>query len=81
VQISSAEDLGAVVRATRKWQSLRQDEVGGLSHTFIGELEAGKRTAQLGKVLDALRELGIKVQVELPPGMHLPALFEVRSQR
>lgn len=81
VQISSTKDLGAVVRATRKWQKLRQDEVGGFSHTFIGELEGGKPTAQLGKVLEALRELGIKVQVELPPGMSLPSLAEQRSER
>jgi len=81
VRVVSPKDLGAVVRATRKWQKLRQDEVGGFSHTFIGELEAGKPTAQLGKVLEALRELGIKVQVELPPSMSLPALTEQRSER
>ena len=79
VQISSTRELGAVVRAARKWQRLRQDEIGGFSHTFIGELEGGKATAQLGKVLEALRELGIKVQVELPPGMSLPV--EQRSER
>ena len=76
VLISSAKHLGTVVRATRKWQKLRQDEVGGFSHTFIGELERGKPTAQLGKVFEALRELGIKVQVELPPGMTLPPLAD-----
>jgi len=81
LQIASPKDLGAVVRATRKWQKLRQDEVGGFSHTFIGELEGGKPTAQLGKVLEALRELGIKIQVELPPGMSLPPLTDQRSAR
>lgn len=81
VQISSTKHLGAVVRATRKWQRLRQDEVGRFSHTFIGELEGGKPTAQLGKVLEALRELGIKVQVELPAGMSLPPLAKQRDER
>ena len=76
VEISSTTQLGEVVRATRKRQKLRQFEVGRLSHTFIGELEGGKPTAQLGKVLEALRELGIKVQVELPPGVNLPAASE-----
>jgi hypothetical protein len=81
IQISSTKHLGAVVRATRKWQKLRQDEVGRFSHTFIGELESGKPTAQLGKVLEALRELGIHVKVELPPGMSLPPLAEQRGER
>lgn len=82
LHISSTEQLGELVRAARKWQKLRQDEVGRFSHTFIGELESGKPTAQLGKVLEALRELGIKVQVELPPGMSLPPLLaEQRGER
>ena len=76
VQISSTKHLGALVRAARKWRKLRQDEVGRFSHTFIGELEGGKPTAQLGKVLEALRELGIKVQVELPAGMSPPPLAQ-----
>jgi hypothetical protein len=32
----------------------------------------GKPTAQIGKVLQALRELGIKLHVELPAGMDSP---------
>lgn len=80
VLISSTKDLGAIARAVRKWQKLRQDEVGPFSHTFIGELEGGKPTAQLGKVLEALRELGIKVRIELPPGMSPPSHAEKRSE-
>ncbi len=29
----------------------------------------GKPTAQVGKVLQALKELGVKLYAELPPGM------------
>ena len=61
-----------MLRATRKWQRLRQDEVGRFSHSFIGEVESGKPTAQLGKVLEALRQLGIRCYLELPAGMALP---------
>lgn len=74
VPIESAEQLGLLIRAVRKWQQLRQDEVGGLSHSFIGEVETGKPTAQLGKVLEALRELGIKLTAELPLGVDARAL-------
>jgi hypothetical protein len=72
ITIRDPEQLGLLVRAARKWQRLRQDEVGRFSHSFIGEVEMGKPTAQIGKVLQALRELGIKLHVELPAGMDSP---------
>lgn len=71
VPIRDARQLGAVVRAVRKAQSLRQDEVGRFSHSFIGDLEDGKPTAQLGKVIEVLCELGVKLRLELPTGMDL----------
>jgi transcriptional regulator with XRE-family HTH domain len=73
IQIKDLKQLGAIVRVVRKSQHLRQDEVGRLSHTLIGDLEAGKPTAQIGKVIAALRELGIRLHVELPAGMDIPA--------
>lgn len=69
VVVKNPAQLGQLVRATRKHQGLRQDEVGRLSHSFIGEVEMGKPTAQFGKVMQTLRELGIKLHVELPPGV------------
>jgi hypothetical protein len=77
--IKDSEQLGHVVRAVRKWQRLRQDEIGRFSHSFIGEVEMGKPTAQIGKVLQAMRELGIKLHVELPSGMDARALTGVLS--
>jgi hypothetical protein len=71
IPIRDAKQLGAVVRAARKAQSLRQDEVGRFSHSFIGDLEDGKPTAQLGKVIEVLSELGVKLRLELPTGMDL----------
>lgn len=69
VPIQSTAELGRIVRLARRLQHLRQNEVGRLSHSFIGEVEMGKPTAQIGKVFEALRELGLKVHVELPPGI------------
>jgi hypothetical protein len=74
IPIQNTEQLGRVIRSVRRWQQLNQDEVGRASHSFIGEVEAGKPTAQVGKVLDALRELGIRFQLELPAGMPPPVL-------
>jgi transcriptional regulator with XRE-family HTH domain len=69
ISIRNAKQLGTVVRAVRKAQSLRQDEVGRISHSFIGDLEDGKPTVQLGKVLEALNELGVQLRLELPAGL------------
>ena len=66
VLIDNAKHLGELVKATRKAQRLRQDEVGPFSHSFVGEVEKGKPTAQVGKIFDLLRELGIRIHVELP---------------
>jgi transcriptional regulator with XRE-family HTH domain len=71
VHIRDAKQLGAFVRAVRKAQHLRQDEVGRFSHSFIGDLEDGKPTAQMGKVIEVLCELGVKLRLELPPGTNL----------
>jgi hypothetical protein len=72
IQINDMKQLGTIARAVRKKQRLRQDEVGRFSHTLIGDIEAGKPTAQIGKVIAALRELGIRVHVELPAGIEIP---------
>jgi hypothetical protein len=74
IPIDNPQKLGKVVRAARKWQGLNQDEIGRFSHTFVGEVEAGKPTAQLGKVIEALHQLGIRLHLELPSGMPPPPL-------
>jgi HTH-type transcriptional regulator/antitoxin HipB len=77
VPIRDTEELGQIMRLARRFQRLRQDEVGRFSHSFIGEVEMGKPTAQIGKVFEALRELGLKIHVELPPGIPESAVHEV----
>ncbi|WP_269500080.1 helix-turn-helix transcriptional regulator [Castellaniella sp. S9] len=69
--IRSAEDLGAVVRAARQAQSLRQSDLAGLSGTgnrFIVDLERGKPTVQLQKVLDMVDLLGLEVVIRRKRG-------------
>ena len=81
ISVKDSRELGRVLRAARKLQHLRQDEIGRFSHSFIGELEAGKPTAQLGKVLEALRELGLKVHIELPPAVDVQAFEAAQATR
>ena len=62
--IRSAEDLGKLVRAHRKQRKLTLETISGLgnlSTRFLSEFERGKETAELGKVLKALRTLGLEV--------------------
>jgi y4mF family transcriptional regulator len=68
--VRSIADIGALVRSARKEQNLRQDELAGVSGVglrFIVDLEAGKPTAQIGKVLQVLQTLGCSVEI-LAPG-------------
>lgn len=65
--IRQSEELGAFVRAVRLAQNLSRDELAnatGLSPKFISQVEGGKATAQLGKVLQLLGELGIRLRAE-----------------
>lgn len=56
------QGIGAIVRARRKRLGLTSADLAGLAGTgnrFVVELEAGKPTLQLQKVLDVLQVLGI----------------------
>jgi len=65
----TSEDIGAIIRRTRKAQGLRQPELAaasGVGLRFLVELERGKPTAQLGKVLSVLSTLGCSLQIMTP---------------
>ncbi len=64
--IRSSVELGAVIRDQRKRQALKQLDLAGLGNTgnrFIVDLENGKPTVQLQKVLDVMDLLGLEVVV------------------
>ena len=61
--------LGLLVRRERKAQNLKQAElaaVSGVGVRFIVDLEAGKPTLQLGKVLQVITTLGCEVKIAPP---------------
>jgi y4mF family transcriptional regulator len=63
-------ELGRMVREARRAAGLRQDHLAGAAGVgvrFLIELEAGKPTVQLGKVLAVLEALGGRMAVEIPP--------------
>ncbi len=60
------EHLGRLVRGTRKSQKLTQEQLAattGVGVRFIRELEQGKESCHIGKVLLVLAMLGIDVQI------------------
>jgi y4mF family transcriptional regulator len=66
IALRSSAELGAVVRAQRRRLSLKQLDIAGLGNTgnrFIVDLENGKPTVQLQKVLDIMDLLGLELVV------------------
>jgi len=69
--VRSSATLGGIVRERRRMLALKQLEVAGLGNTgnrFIVELEQGKPTVQLQKVLDVLDLLGLEVVIRPKAG-------------
>lgn len=70
-QMNEIAMIGRFIRDERKELGLRQDELAaasGVGLRFLVELERGKPTVQMGKVLDVLTALGCKVQISRPDG-------------
>ncbi len=72
MRIDSPQALGHAARAIRKQLGLTQSEVAmtaGTSLRFIVEVEKGKPTCQLGKVLTVLATLGVTLDLNPPTGV------------
>ena len=66
-RVDNIISLGKIIRQARKYQKLTQDDLSGLTGLglrFISEVENGKETAQIGKVLLILSTLGIRLDAE-----------------
>lgn len=76
-------DVGTAIRALRKHGGIRIDDFALLakaSKQFIGDVETGKPTVQMGRVLELLGLLGAKVSIEIPDAVE-PTLTQVRTRR
>lgn len=61
------EQLGGIVRKNRKEQGLTQAQLAALSGVgvrFVRELELGKASCQIGKVLTVVAMLGIDLKID-----------------
>ena len=67
----TVEEIGDLVRKARLAQGLRQDQLAaaaGVGLRFLVELERGKPTVRLAKVLAVLNALGCRLDVRPPSG-------------
>ena len=67
MQIDNIEELGNYIKQTRKSQGLTQAEVAMTANVgvrFLVDLENGKETAQVGKVLKICQMLGLKLDLQ-----------------
>jgi len=68
VSIRSVRELGELVRHERKRQQVTQVEVSQLTNLgsrFVVDFEAGKPTLQIGKALEVIKTLGIRLYAEV----------------
>lgn len=64
--ISSSTDIGRLVRQKRKADGLTLAEAAALcnvGYRFFSNIENGKPTAQIGKVLQVLTALGLEIGI------------------
>jgi len=65
--MTSSSEIGNLIRNERKRLGVTQKDVAlaaGTGLRFLVELEQGKPTVQLGKVLQVLQALGMELEVK-----------------
>jgi y4mF family transcriptional regulator len=68
MKINSTKDLGRTIRRRRKELGYTQgflSDYSGLSASFISNLENGKETAEIGKVLFLSNLLGMDLEMKV----------------
>ncbi|GLS34742.1 hypothetical protein GCM10010869_03300 [Mesorhizobium tianshanense] len=64
LEIATPENLGLLIRRAREGRNLSQQsfaDLAGVGRRFVSELENGKATLELGKVLKVARAAGISI--------------------
>lgn len=66
----SAAEVGKIIAAARQHRKLSQAQLAralGATQTWVSEIEQGKETAQIGKILRALSYLGVRLRIGVAP--------------
>jgi len=65
-RVATVTDIGAAIRKKRKADGLTLADAAGLcgvGYRFMSDLENGKETVQVGKVLKVLTALGLEMTI------------------
>jgi HTH-type transcriptional regulator/antitoxin HipB len=66
----SAAEIGKIIATARRHRKLTQAELAramGASQAWVSQIERGKETAQVGKVLRVLSHLGVRLRTGVIP--------------
>jgi y4mF family transcriptional regulator len=64
--IQSVSDVGTAIRAERKAKGMTQQQfadLAGVGRRFLSELESGKPTSEIGKVLKVAAAVGLRLMI------------------
>jgi len=65
-KVSTSQEIGRLITRKRKEIGLKQEIAAGLSGVgtkFLSQMENGKETAELGKVLQVLNRMGLELYI------------------
>lgn len=66
----TAAEIGKIIAVARRHHKMTQADLAralGTTQAWVSEVEKGKETAQIGKVLRALSQLGVRLQAGVVP--------------
>lgn len=72
--VSDPASLGRLVRDARRALGLTQPDLAlstGVGVRFLVDIEKGKPTAQIGKVMQVLAALGIEIELSVPDNIQV----------
>ena len=84
IPLTTVEDAGIVIRALRKQSGIRIDDfalTAKVSKQFMGDLEGGRPTVQMGRVLAMLQSMGVRMSLEVPDAAGAAVVAEQERRR
>ena len=69
IPVNGPQDIGVIIRATRKAQGLRQDAAAGsigVSENFLSKVERGNPSVSWAKLFEVVDGLGIRISLDTP---------------
>jgi len=79
INVQTMADIGRIAHAVRIAQRIRANEFN-LNHQTVQAVESGSDTVRVGNVFKYLQELGVRINLELPPGITLDQMDKTRMR-